>query len=131
MASAWSKKLLPAGLIAASLVWATLPPDEVAFDRACAPNGSAALSAALYGGVFWRGQLRAAVAERDRLLALPARLEQLKEEARAAAGIEARMSRLAESEEGPADPAVEQSRRIEKLVWLVRCQSVIESRLSR
>jgi hypothetical protein len=134
MASALLRRVALAGLLITAVLWATLPPGGIAFDDECAPTGSAAISAVLFRGAFWRAQLRAAEAERDRLLALPARIEILEEQAKAVAGIEARMSRLSEAE--PEDAAEKerrkmaaQSRRLERLAWMVRCQAAFEKRL--
>jgi len=129
------------GMVAgvAVLVWATLPPRAVAVDESCQPlGGPARLSALLYPGPFWRTQLEAVLAERDDLLAQPARRARLaaeaEREAREAPGIESRMMRLSR-EDTQIDPeaqdrraSAEQAARLRRLSWLIGCAETISAR---
>jgi hypothetical protein len=125
---------------AAALLWATLPPDEVALGQTCHPlGGTARLSSFLYPGPFWRAQHAALVAERDMLLAQPARRARLaaeaEREARDAPGIESRMTRLSREEQQTDDrdaqerrAAAEQTERLKRLTWLIGCEEEIARR---
>ncbi len=134
--------LLVAGGVAV-LAWATLPPDKVAFDEECRPNGGpTAFSAVLYPDTFWRRQLDAAVAERDYLLIQPARRArieaEMERESRESSVLEDRMMRLSREQSRVDDAAererreaAQQSARLRKLAWLMRCEADIRQRLER
>jgi hypothetical protein len=117
------------------MVWATLPPSQIVLDDSCRPQGGPpTLSAALYPGLFWSGQLDALVAERNDLLAQPARRERIEAEtAILAGGIETRMSRLSRDE---ADDLAEKERRaaetqsalLRRINWVMHCESEIRQR---
>lgn len=122
--------LLGLGLIV--LVWATWPPSQVVLTDRCEPErGPPSLAALFYPGPFWRGQLDAIAAERDNLLAQPARRTRLDEEsARQTGGIESRMSRLSRDEtDDPAEKErreiARQSTRMRRLAWLLQCDTEI------
>lgn len=128
--------LLGVGVIV--LIWATLPPSRVALTDQCQPEkGPPGLAALLYPGPFWRGQLEAIAAERNDLMAQPARRARLDEEsAQQTGGIESRMTRL--SREEADDPAekerreiARQSVRMRRLAWLYQCDADIRQRLAR
>ncbi|CCG39819.1 hypothetical protein [Magnetospirillum molischianum] len=128
--------LLVLGL--AAMVWATWPPSQVALNDHCEPQqGPPQLSATLYPGPFWRGQLDAIAAERSDLMAQPARRTRLEEEsARQTGGIESRMNRLSRDEtDDPAEKerreAAQQSTRMRRLAWLFLCETEIRQRQER
>lgn len=130
------------GLIALGLSflgWAIIPPDSVSLDPSCGPNGGpAALSAAVFHDAFWGKQLRAVVAERDDLLARPARRARLEEEERReASAIEGRMDRLNREQsrvdnraEKERQEMAEQSARLKRVNWLMQCETVIRQKLA-
>jgi len=124
------------GLGLAALIWATLPPDEVALTDACTPiSGPARVSSVLYPGPFWRRQLAAIEAEQLELLSFPARRARLEAEAaRQTSGIEGKMERLSREQE--EDPATRERReaerhaaRLKRVIWLTDCASAIHQRL--
>lgn len=124
------------GLGLAVLVWATWPPSQVALTDRCTPQkGPPGLAALLYPGPFWRGQLEAIAAERDDLLAQPARRARIdSDSAQQTGGIESRMSRLSRDEiDDPAEKErremAQQSARMRRLVWLLECETRIRQRL--
>jgi hypothetical protein len=122
-----------------ALYWATLPPDEVAFDAACLPHsGPSALAARLHPDDFWQAQLAAAAVERDRLLAQPGRRARIAEEEKhETSAVEARMSRLTREDDGASRDerqrreAAEQRHRLERLAWLMGCEATIRRRLGQ
>ena len=130
--------LIGAGL--AFLVWAVLPPSSLALDKSCAPHGGpASVGAALFPGTFWEKQLTAALAERDDLLARPARRARIDAQVQSeASAIEGRMDRL-NREQGRIDDRVEkerhdmaeQSARLKRVAWLMGCEGEIRQRLAK
>jgi len=130
--------LILLGLGLAVLIWATLPPSQVALTDRCEPQkGPPGLAALFYPGPFWRGQLEAIATERDDLLGQPARRARLEaESAQQTGGIESRMSRLSRDEtDDPAEKerreAAQQSSRMRRLIWLMQCDAEIRQRLER
>lgn len=117
----------------ALVVWATLPPDrEVALGKTCQPATlRARVSRMIYGDVFWRAQLRAVNAERDRLLMSMAHPE----EDEAGPAIENRMMHLNEGAAATDPEALQrqadatQQRRQDRVTYLVGCQIQIQQRL--
>ncbi|EPY02328.1 hypothetical protein [Magnetospirillum fulvum] len=132
------RTLILLGLGVIVLIWATLPPSRIALTDRCEPEkGPPGLAALIYPGPFWRGQLEAIAAERNDLMAQPARRARLEEEsAQQTGGIESRMTRL--SREETDDPAekerrdiARQSARMRRLAWLFQCDDEIRQRLAR
>lgn len=124
----------------AFLAWAVLPPSALSIDESCAPvSGPAALSARLFPGAFWRKQLDAVVAERDDLLARPARRARIEAQIKAeASAIEGRMDRLSREQtriddrtEKERAEMAEQSARLKRLSWLMACEGEIRQTLAR
>lgn len=130
--------LIGAGL--AFLGWAVLPPSSLSLDESCSPTGGPpSLSAALFPGTFWQRQLTAILAERDDLLARPARRARIEAQIRAeASAIEGRMDRL-NREQGRIDDRaekerhdmLEQSTRLKRVAWLMECEAGIHQKLAR
>jgi hypothetical protein len=120
--------------VAALVVWATLPPDQVSLGKACEPATlRARLSRLIYGDTFWRAQLAALTAERDHLLMRMAHPE----EDENGPPLENKMMRLAEGDHN-VDPAEQQrqaeetrARRQERLAILMACQIQVERRLGQ
>ena len=125
-------KWLMAGM-AVWAIWASLPPDEIAFDADCHPqSGPAAISAFVYGKWFWRRQMVALVAETNRLLALPGQREAADAEERRK--VDDRMNHLNKGDIRNAAPderehreEMEQAHRLNRLAWLAQCQGAIET----
>lgn len=119
----------------AVIVWITLPPSRVALDDRCEPDGVAAtLSAAVYGGTFWRSQQGALNDEILLLNGLPAADLRGREQQQTGA-IERKMDRLS-NQESSSDAAAqekalaeEQHVRMERMALLVRCQGSVARRL--
>lgn len=129
--------LLGVGL--GALVWAILPPSSLALDESCDPSGGpAAISATLFPGPFWQRQLTAAMAERDDLLARPARRARIEAQIqRESSAIEGRMERLSREQGRIDDQAekerrdmAEQSARLKRVAWLMGCEGEIRRRLA-
>jgi hypothetical protein len=130
--------LMGAGL--AFLGWAVLPPSSLSLDESCTPSGGPpSLSAALFPGLFWERQLVAVLAERDDLLARPARRARIDAQIRSeASAIEGRMDRL-NREQGRIDDRAEkerhdmaeQSARLKRVAWLMGCEADIRQKLAR
>jgi phage terminase small subunit len=125
------------GIGVAILGWAVLPPSALSIDETCMPvSGPAAVSAKLFPGTFWRKQLEAVVAERDDLLARPARRARIEAQVKAeASAIEGRMDRLSREQTRIDDRAekeraemAEQSARLKRLSWLMACEGEIRRR---
>jgi len=138
MSRARVRSLILLGLGVIVLIWATWPPSQVALTDRCQPEkGPPGLAALLYPGPFWRGQLEAIAAERNDLMAQPARRARLDEEsARQTGGIESRMSRLSRDEaDDPAEKErreiARQSTRMRRLAWLFQCDAEIRQRLAQ
>lgn len=122
-----------------ALVWAILPPDSLALEESCEPaGGPASISAVLFPTSFWQRQLSAAVAERDDLLARPARRARIEAQIqRESSAIEGRMERLSR-EQGRIDDRAEkerremaeQSARLKRIAWLMGCEGEIRRRLA-
>lgn len=112
-------------VVALALAWATVPPGEVDLDLACQPSSPRArFSAAVTGDWFWRRQLAAIVAERDRWLAIQGR-GMFGTTTEGSAG-ESHMSRLVEPEHEDAARRFRQNR----VAWTATCAQVIERRLA-
>lgn len=122
--------------VVAVIVWITLPPTRVALDDRCEPDGVAAtLSAAVYGGSFWRSQQSALNDEIQILSGLPAADLRAREQQQTGA-IERKMDRLS-NQEAASDAAAqekalaeEQHARMERMGQLVRCQGSVARHLN-
>lgn len=134
------RDMLLIGSGVAFLVWAVLPPSSLAIDEACAPQGGpASISASLFPGTFWEKQLTSVVAERDDLLARPARRARIEAQIqREASNIEGRMDRLNREQSRIDDRAekerhdmAEQSARLKRVAWLMACEGEIRQRLAK
>lgn len=130
--------LIGAGL--GFLGWAALPPSSLSLDEACGPaSGPPSISAALLPGMFWERQLVAVLAERDDLLARPARRARIDAQIQAeASAIEGRMDRLNREQSRVEDRAekerrdmAEQSARLKRIAWLMGCEGEIRQKLAR
>ena len=131
--------ILAGGL--AVFFWATLPPSKVAFDDQCEPaGGPATFSAMIYRGSFWQSQLDAAIAERNDLLAQPARRArnqaEAEREARENPAMEERMMRLSRDQERIDDryererhEAALQSARLKRIALLMACETQISQKI--
>ena len=120
----------------AVFLWATLPPQKVAFDRTCEIKGlQAHVSETLHGGRFWRAQLDAAIKARQWQERLPAEMAHWRDgNGDTATPLESKMSRL--SSEEPRDAAAqqeaeaaEQRQRLGEIAWLTTCENAIRARL--
>jgi hypothetical protein len=132
----------PAGLatvvgIVLLCLWLTMPPHRVALDESCQPADILAeLAAAVHPDAFWQAQATATADALEQLAALPAATERANEAQRGSmSSIESRMSRLSSNETGSASEqqqaeAREQRSRLERMGWLIRCQSAIARRLA-
>jgi hypothetical protein len=129
--------VIGAGL--AFLVWAVMPPSALSLTESCSPSGGpASISAALFPGTFWRKQLSAVVAERNDLLARPARRARIDAQIRAeSSAIEGRMDRLSreqgatsDAEERERREMEEQSARLRRVAWLMGCEGEIRRKLA-
>ncbi|KIL97241.1 hypothetical protein CCC_00302 [Paramagnetospirillum magnetotacticum MS-1] len=129
--------LIGAGL--AFLGWAVAPPSSLSLNESCGPgNGPPMLSAALFPGSFWEKQLVVVLAERDELLARPARRARIDAQIQAeASAIEGRMERLNREQSRVDDRAekerrdmAEQSARLKRVAWLMGCEGEIRQRLA-
>jgi hypothetical protein len=141
-----SKRMRDGLILAAGLglfLWATLPPTKVSLDESCQPaGGPAAFSALIYPSSFWRSQLESLVAERDDLLAQPARRARAQAEAeremRENPALEERMMRLSREQERVDDKiererreAAAQSARLKRVTWLMQCEAEVAARLAK
>jgi len=127
--------LLLLGLGGAALIWATLPPEEVALSDSCTPlPGPPQISSLLYPGPFWRRQLAAIETEQLELQSLPARRARLEVAARQTSGREGKMERL--SREQDDDPEAKERHEaarhqayLRRMIWLEECAGTIRHRL--
>ncbi|CAA7611515.1 conserved hypothetical protein [Magnetospirillum sp. LM-5] len=121
------------GGLAAVLVWAASVPDEIAVDKNCQPLGTAHVAALVHGGDFWQAQQRLLAAERDRLLALPAKLDLAKEaQEKERSALDAHLNRLSRggAEQEERDQAAAQRYRAERLAWMLQCEAKARERMN-
>ncbi|HLN25510.1 MAG TPA: hypothetical protein VK558_16170 [Patescibacteria group bacterium] len=117
-------------------LWVTLPPQKIAFDRACEVKGlQAHVSEMLHGDSFWRAQLEAAIKSRQWQERLPAEMAHWRDDSSdIATPLESKMSRLSSDEPRDADEqqkaeAAAQRQRLGEIAWLTTCESAIRTRL--
>jgi hypothetical protein len=120
----------------AVFMWVTLPPQKIAFDRACEAKGMQAhVSELLHGDSFWEAQLDAAIKARQWQERLPAAMGHWRDDGGdTATALESKMSRLSSDE--PRDAAAQQEaeaaaqrQRLGEIAWLTTCESAIRARL--
>jgi hypothetical protein len=118
--------------LGAVLVWAASVPDQIAVTpKDCQPQGTAHVAALVHGGDFWRAQQLLLAAERDRLLALPAKLDLAKEaQEKERSALDAHLNRLSRggADQEERDQAAAQRYRAERLAWIMRCEAAARER---
>jgi hypothetical protein len=125
--------ILSLAALLAVLIWAGQNPATVALDKSCAAQGTAALAELVHGRDFWGAQQRLLLAERDRLLSLPAQLE-LAREARDKERnlLDEHLNRLSRGDNAQEqrEQAAAQRFRAEQLAWVMACEAKAREKLS-
>lgn len=120
--------------LGAVLVWAASIPDQIAVSpKDCQPQGTAHIAALVHGNDFWQGQQRLLAAERDRLLALPAKLDLAKEaQGKEHSALDAHLNRLSRggAEQEERDQAAAQRYRSERLGWVLKCEAKAREKMN-
>ncbi len=119
--------------LAALVIWATLPPDQVSLGATCQPATlRARVSRLIYGDTFWRAQLAAINDERDHLLMRMAHPEEDED----TPALEGKMMHLADRSQN-ADPDARErqaeqtrKRRQDRITALMACQIQVEQHLT-
>lgn len=118
-----------AAALALTLIWMTLPPDQLALNESCAPDGFfSRLSSWTWSGKFWRNQ-RIAVAREIHML------QTLRDQASGAgkvfgvSPIEQRMRRLTDQELADLAASNEDAWRA-RIMWLGRCDQAVAAHLA-
>ncbi len=108
------------------LVWASRNPDQIILDKSCRPAGTAAVAELVHGRTFWREQQHLLLAERDRLLGLPAQMD-LAREAREKERnhLDAWLNRLSRGDaaQEQREFSAAQRYRAERLGWVMQCEA--------